>query len=57
MEDAEDTFSENDKTFAETQLALSDDTTHQYLDMQETSQHFKKAEIIFSCRSSIGAHV
>jgi hypothetical protein len=57
MEYAEDTVSENDKAFAETQLALSDNTTHQYLDMHETPQHFKKTEIIFSCRSSIGAHM
>lgn len=57
MEDAEDTVSENDKAFAETQLALSDYTTHLYLDMDETPQHFKEAEISFSCRSSFGTHV
>jgi hypothetical protein len=52
MEDAENAFSENEKALGETQLALSDDTTYQYLDKDEAPQHFKK-----SCRSSIGAHM
>ena len=57
MEDAEVTVSENDKALGETHLALSDDTSHQYLDKDEESQHFTKAEISFGCRPSIGAHV
>jgi hypothetical protein len=43
MEDAKDTVSKNDKALGETQLALSDDTTHQYLEKDEALQHFKKA--------------
>jgi hypothetical protein len=39
---AEDTVSENDRAPGETQLALSDATTHQYLDKVEAPQHFKK---------------